>query len=62
MSKEDFDAIDTDGDGFISASELMTSLGSDPKVSTDDIIAILQMADDNGDKKVSYEEYEKLVR
>jgi Ca2+-binding EF-hand superfamily protein len=43
VSREKFDAIDADGDGYITASELMTSLGSDPKISDDDIVMILQM-------------------
>lgn len=62
VSKEEFDAIDADGDGYITASELMTSLGSDPKISVDDIVTILQMADENGDQKLSYEEYAKFAR
>jgi Ca2+-binding EF-hand superfamily protein len=61
MSKEDFDAIDTDGDGYITASELLTSLADNPKVSPDDIAAVIQMADEDGDNQISYEEYEKFA-
>ncbi|HEV7806309.1 MAG TPA: EF-hand domain-containing protein [Solirubrobacteraceae bacterium] len=60
MSKEDFDAIDTDGDGYITASEMLSSLGSD--VSDDDIATIVTMADQDGDQKISYEEYAKFAR
>jgi Ca2+-binding EF-hand superfamily protein len=60
-SKEDFDAIDTDGDGVITASELLTALGSNPKVTPQDVATIIQMADQDGDLKVTYEEYEKFA-
>ena len=60
MSKEDFDAIDTDGDGYITASEMLTSLGS--KVTDEEIVTIVTMADDDGDQKISYEEYAKFAR
>jgi Ca2+-binding EF-hand superfamily protein len=60
MSKEDFDAIDTDGDGYITASEMLTSLGE--KISSDDIVTIVTMADADGDQKISYEEYTKFAR
>lgn len=61
MSKEDFDVIDTDGDGYITASELLRSLAVDPKVGTDDIAAVIQMADENGDNQISYEEYARFA-
>ena len=60
MSKEDFDAIDTDGDGYITASEMLTSLGD--KVSADDAATIILMADDDGDQRITYEEYAKFAR
>jgi Ca2+-binding EF-hand superfamily protein len=62
MSKEDFDAIDTDGDGFITASELLKSLADNPKVSPDNVATIVQMADENGDNQISFEEYENFVK
>ena len=62
MSKEDFDAIDSDGDGYITASELLTSLASSPDVSSDDMASVVQMADEDGDNRISYEEYAKLAR
>jgi Ca2+-binding EF-hand superfamily protein len=62
-TRQDFDEIDADGDGYITASELLTaSVKDNPKISTDDIVAILTMADDDGDKKMSYEEYTRFVR
>lgn len=62
-TRQDFDAIDSDGDGYITASELLAaSVKDNPKISTDDIVAIVTMADDDGDKKISYEEYARLVR
>ena len=60
MSKEDFDAIDTDGDGYITASEMLTALGE--KLSADEAATIVTMADDDGDQKISYEEYAKFAR
>lgn len=62
MSKEDFDEIDTDGDGYITASELLTSLAGKPGVSADDMATVVQMADADGDNQVSYEEYAKFVK
>lgn len=61
-SKEDFDAIDTDGDGYITASELLTSLADNPKVTADDIAAIVTMADADGDNKIDYDEYAKFAK
>ncbi len=62
MSKEDFDAIDTDGDGYITASELLTALADKPNASTDDMATVVQMADADGDSQVSYEEYAKFFK
>ena len=61
MSREDFDAIDTDDDGYITASELLTAIGNDPNVSPDHIATIVTMADTDGDNKISYEEYEQFA-
>jgi Ca2+-binding EF-hand superfamily protein len=61
MSKEDFAAIDTDGDGYITASELLRSFADNPKVSYDDMVTVVTMADENGDDRISYEEYAKFV-
>ena len=61
MSKEDFDAIDTDADGYITASELLRSLADNPNVGNDDIATVITMADQDGDNKISYEEYERFA-
>ncbi|MFJ9612868.1 EF-hand domain-containing protein [Streptomyces noursei] len=58
-----FNAIDTDGDGYITADEFKRSLQtSSGKVSDSNAAAIVAMADDNGDKKIDYNEYAKFVR
>jgi Ca2+-binding EF-hand superfamily protein len=62
QTKKDFDDIDTDDDGYITAAELKESLKSNPKVSDENAAAIVQMADDDGDRKINYEEYAKLVK
>lgn len=62
MSRADFEAIDTDGDGYITASELLRSMAENPNVSDDDMATVVTMADEDGDNRISLEEYEKFVR
>jgi Ca2+-binding EF-hand superfamily protein len=51
-TRQDFDEMDVDGDGYITASELLrTSVENNPKISDDNIAAIVQMADADGDNK-----------
>jgi Ca2+-binding EF-hand superfamily protein len=58
-----FDEIDVDGDGYITASELLrASVENNPKISDDNVAAIVQMADGDGDNKISYEEYARFVK
>ncbi|WP_406190393.1 MULTISPECIES: EF-hand domain-containing protein [unclassified Streptomyces] len=58
-----FDKIDTDGDGFITADEFKAALQtSSGKVSDENATAIVNMADENGDKKIDFDEYSKFVR
>jgi len=62
-TRQDFDEIDVDGDGYITASELLrASVKNNPKISDDNIAAIVQMADSDGDNKICYEEYARFVR
>ncbi|MFJ7495099.1 EF-hand domain-containing protein [Streptomyces sp. NPDC097727] len=59
--RRDFDEIDTDKDGFVTAAERAVSLQTDPKVSDDNTAAIVKIADD-GDRRIDFEEYAELVR
>lgn len=61
-TKADFDAIDTDNDGYITAYELKESLKGDSKVSDANVAVIAGIADADGDQKITYEEYAKFVR
>ncbi|MGH3883573.1 MAG: EF-hand domain-containing protein [Acidimicrobiia bacterium] len=61
-TREDFDEIDTDDDGYITVSELKASLEGDPNVSDDHVATIAGLADKDGDDKITYEEYAKFVR
>ncbi|MFD0266687.1 EF-hand domain-containing protein [Streptomyces sp. NPDC127106] len=58
-----FDEIDTDGDGFITADEFKASLqATSTKVSDENVEVIVRMADENGDKKITFDEYAKFAR
>jgi Ca2+-binding EF-hand superfamily protein len=61
-TKEDFAKIDTDNDGYITADELKESLKGNPKISDDNVAQVAAMADEDGDQKITYEEYVKFVR
>jgi len=60
--REDFDQIDTDDDGYITADELKESLKGNPKISDENVATVAQMADEDGDQKITYDEYAKFVR
>jgi len=61
--KQDFDAIDVDGDGYITASELTTVAVKDtPDMSDKEAFTIITMADEDRDNKIFYEEYARFVR
>jgi len=58
-----FDNIDADGDGFITAAEFKASLQTpDGKVSDANAAAVVKMADEDGDKRIDFDEYAKFVR
>ncbi|MEU9046504.1 MULTISPECIES: EF-hand domain-containing protein [unclassified Kitasatospora] len=60
--KAQFDEIDTDGDGFISAMELKTHLQKNPKVSEANAEALFKIADENDDEQISFEEFAAVIR
>jgi Ca2+-binding EF-hand superfamily protein len=61
-TREDFDAIDTDDDGYITAAELKEYHKDDTQLSEENIATIARMADEDGDQKITYEEYTQFVR
>lgn len=60
--RRDFDKIDIDNDGYITADELRMALQDNPKVSDANIAAIVRMADENGDRRIDFDEYANFVR
>ena len=61
-SEKTLDQIDTDDDGYITADELKESLKGNPKISDENVATVAQMADEDGDQKITYDEYAKFVR
>jgi Ca2+-binding EF-hand superfamily protein len=62
-AKKAFDEIDADGDGFITASELKAALTTDARPVTEENMAVIvRMADDDGDQKITLEEFSSFVR
>ncbi|GAA0675454.1 hypothetical protein GCM10010193_30570 [Kitasatospora atroaurantiaca] len=57
-----FDEIDTDGDGYITADELKMYLQQNPKVSDANAAATFKYADENSDGQISFEEFAELIR
>ncbi|MFI6446314.1 EF-hand domain-containing protein [Kitasatospora sp. NPDC050543] len=57
-----FEEIDTDGDGFITADELKIYLQQNPKVSDANAAATFNFADDNGDQQISFEEFTAFIK
>lgn len=57
-----FEEIDTDGDGFITADELKIYLQQNPKVSDANAAATFNFADDNGDQQISFEEFAAFIK
>ncbi|OKK06693.1 MULTISPECIES: EF-hand domain-containing protein [unclassified Streptomyces] len=60
--RQQFDRIDTDGDGYITAEELRESLDGDGRVSEEHVATIVRMADEDGDRRIDFDEYAKFVR
>jgi Ca2+-binding EF-hand superfamily protein len=58
--REDFNKMDTDNDGYITVDELREYHKSD-MASTEEVDIIARFADSDGDRRISYEEYEKFV-
>jgi Ca2+-binding EF-hand superfamily protein len=58
-ARKDFQRIDTDGDGFITAAEFKTALaqGGDWNVTESVAEAIIKTRDLNGDKVLSFDEF-----
>ena len=61
-SEKTLDQIDTDDDGYTTADELKESLKGNPKISDENVATVAQMADEDGDQKITYDEYAKFVR
>ncbi|MFR0357088.1 EF-hand domain-containing protein [Streptomyces sediminimaris] len=58
-ARKEFQRIDTDGDGFITAAEFKTALaqGGDWNVTESVAEAIIRTRDLNGDKVLSFDEF-----
>jgi Ca2+-binding EF-hand superfamily protein len=58
-ARKDFERIDTDGDGFITAAEFKTALaqGGDWNVTESVAEVIIKTRDLNGDKVLSFDEF-----
>ncbi|MEU9128700.1 EF-hand domain-containing protein [Kitasatospora sp. NPDC048540] len=61
--RADFDAIDTNHDGFITAKEFREALQTPSgQISEANANAFVKLADKNGDDKISFEEYDAITR
>jgi Ca2+-binding EF-hand superfamily protein len=57
-----FQEIDADGDGYITARELKESLQQTDGITPEQAEAIVRWADENGDRRIDLKEYAKLSR
>ncbi|MEC3978746.1 EF-hand domain-containing protein [Amycolatopsis sp. H20-H5] len=60
-TERNFKELDSDNDGYITAAELKANLQKNPKVSAENVAKIVQLADENGDKRIDYKEYAKYL-
>jgi Ca2+-binding EF-hand superfamily protein len=61
-AREAFDACDKDGNGFLNGEELRVAFSTVKHTVTDEELdAIVAYADENGDGKLSFEEFAKFV-
>lgn len=61
-AEQQFAEMDTDNDGFITVDELRESLENNPKVTEEHIAQTMAVYDNDGDKKITLEEYASLAR
>ncbi len=57
-----FEIFDEDGSGDIEISELRYTLGNSKEVGEEVWIKLMQEADSNSDGKISYEEFNDMIR
>ncbi|KAI7878231.1 calmodulin-like protein 3 [Lichtheimia hyalospora FSU 10163] len=61
--KQTFQAYDKDGDGFLTVDELRQFLEQlEGNLQPDDVESMVREADDDGDGKINYQEFAKMVR
>lgn len=56
--KQIFDSVDANGDNSISMCELKTAMSGSKDFTEDDLKEFCQVCDNDGDKKISYAEFE----
>lgn len=61
--KQQFEKIDTDNDGYITADELKRDLrAGSSKVSDENVQRIVAMADKDGNQRIDLKEYAEFVK
>lgn len=61
-ARRQFNEIDTDGDGFITAEELKSYLQENPMVSDANVAQTFAMADRDSDDEISFDEFQQFIR
>jgi Ca2+-binding EF-hand superfamily protein len=61
-ARRQFNEIDTDGDGFITASELKSYLQENPSVSDANAAQTFTFADTDNDQEITYDEFKDFIR